>query len=74
MRATRGPVGVRFVVIGAHVLATLGRPRYTDDLDVLVEPTPTNARRLARAFREFGYGELAAQAEDHVVPSSMAIR
>jgi len=56
---------VRFVVIGAHVLATLGRPRYTDDLDVLVEPTGANARRLAAAFRDFGYEELAAEAAQH---------
>ena len=56
---------VRFVVIGAHVLATLGRPRYTDALDVLVEPTAANARRLASAFRDFGYGELAAEAAEH---------
>ncbi len=56
---------VRFVVIGAHVLATLGRPRYTDDLDVLVEPTGSNAGRLAAAFREFGYTELAERAPRH---------
>jgi hypothetical protein len=30
---------VKFVVAGAYVLATLGRPRYSDDLDVLIEPT-----------------------------------
>jgi hypothetical protein len=56
---------VRFVVLGAHVLATLGRPRYTDDLDVLVEPTEANARRLASALQDFGYTELAAQAVQH---------
>jgi hypothetical protein len=58
---------VRFVVIGAHVLATLGRPRYTEDLDVLVEPTPANAKRLAAAFVDFGYAELAAQTPAHFV-------
>lgn len=56
---------VRFVVIGAHALATLGRPRYTEDLDVLVEPTAANAKRLATAFRAFGYGELADRAPVH---------
>jgi hypothetical protein len=45
---------VRFVVLGGHVLATLGRPRYTDDLDVLVEPTKANATRLAKALAAFG--------------------
>jgi hypothetical protein len=58
---------VRFVVIGAHVLATLGRPRYTEDLDVLVEPTAANAKRLAAAFRDFGYAELAEQTPEHFV-------
>jgi predicted nucleotidyltransferase len=64
---------VRFVVIGAHVLATLGRPRYTDDLDVLVEPTYANAKRLSEAFAAFGYPELAAQAVEHFLePERMA--
>ena len=56
---------VRFIVLGGHVLATLGRPRYTDDLDVLVEPTKANAARLAEALAAFGYPELAAQTEAH---------
>ena len=45
---------VRFVVVGAHALAALGRARMTDDLDVLVEPSADNARRVAEALREFG--------------------
>ena len=57
---------VRFLVIGAHVLATLGRPRYTDDLDIWVEPTKLNAKRLAQALGAFGYADLAAQAAEHL--------
>jgi hypothetical protein len=56
---------VRFVVLGAHVLATLGRPRFTEDLDVLVEPTKANAARLADALRSFDYEELAAKTAAH---------
>jgi hypothetical protein len=56
---------VRFVVLGGHVLATLGRPRYTDDLDVLIEPTRANAARLADALAEFGYEALGRKAEAH---------
>jgi hypothetical protein len=64
---------VRFLVIGAHVLATLGRPRYTDDLDIWVEPTKANAKRLAQALAAFGYADLAAQAAEHfAVPERMA--
>jgi hypothetical protein len=60
---------VRFVVIGAYVLATLGRPRYSDDLDVFVEASRSNAERLAHALREYGgFEELA-----RVVPEHMAV-
>jgi hypothetical protein len=56
---------VEFVVVGAHVLATLGRPRFTGDIDVLVEPAKANAKRLAKALAAFGYPELAARAAEH---------
>src|SRR5678816_450162 len=51
--------GVRFLLVGAHALAAHGRPRFTQDLDVLVEPTPANARRVAAAIAEFGFKEMA---------------
>lgn len=45
---------VRFVVVGAHALAVHGVPRVTGDLDVWVEPTPANAKRVWQALAEFG--------------------
>ena len=50
---------VRFVVVGGYAMAVAGIARATYDLDVFVEPTKANARRLARVFKEFGYLELA---------------
>lgn len=51
--------GVRFLLVGAHALAAHGRPRFTQDLDVLVDPTLVNARRVAAAIAEFGFKETA---------------
>jgi hypothetical protein len=64
---------VRFVVIGAYVLATLGRPRFSDDLDVFVEASRDNAHRIAAALRDFGgFEELAKVVPDHLSePSKM---
>lgn len=45
---------VRFLIVGAYALALHGRPRATGDLDVWVEPTPENARRVMRALEDFG--------------------
>ena len=45
---------VRFLVVGAYALALHGRPRATGDLDIWVDATPNNARRIMQALREFG--------------------
>jgi hypothetical protein len=63
---------VRFVVVGAHAVAAAGRPRATQDLDILVEPTERNADRLGRALRGFGFPELAAEALRLAEPDRMA--
>lgn len=44
----------RFLVVGAHALAIHGVPRGTQDLDVWIDPTPTNAERVWRALVAFG--------------------
>jgi hypothetical protein len=46
---------VKFLLIGAHSLAAHGRPRATLDLDVFVEPTVANARRIGAALADFGF-------------------
>jgi len=45
---------VRFLIVGAYALAVHGRPRATGDLDIWVDPTPDNARRVVAALAEFG--------------------
>src|SRR4029453_1643441 len=47
-------------LVGAHALAAHGRPRATQDLDVLVAPTAANARKVAAALAEFGFAKLGA--------------
>jgi len=62
---------VRFIVVGAHALAVHGRPRATGDLDILVEPTKENARRLGRALAAFGFRALSEQAMAFAEPDRM---
>ena len=49
--------GVRYLVVGAHALAVHAKPRATKDLDIWLEPTPDNARRLLAAIGVFFGGE-----------------
>lgn len=53
---------VRFVVVGAHAVAANGRPRLTADLDIFVEPTKANAKRVLAAVEEFGFGNMGLTA------------
>jgi hypothetical protein len=45
---------VRFMIVGAYALAVHGQPRATGDLDVWVEATPQNARRIMQGLAAFG--------------------
>ena len=42
---------VRFLVVGAYALGLHGKPRATGDLDVWIDATPENARRVMQATR-----------------------
>lgn len=57
--------GVRYLIIGAHAVALHAVPRATRDLDVLIDPTRTNARRVLKALRDFfGGTDLGYAAKD----------
>ena len=61
--------GVRYLVIGAHAVAFYARPRATKDLDILLDPTPTNARRTLAALRDFfGGADLGLRVGDLADP------
>jgi hypothetical protein len=48
-----------------------GRPRYTQDLDILVRTTPANAARVELAIKQFGFGSLGLTAQDFLRPSQV---
>jgi len=54
---------VRFLVVGGYAVGVHGHPRATKDLDLWIQSSVANARRVLRALREFGapLGELCVQ-------------
>ena len=54
----------RFIVVGAHAVIFHTTPRYTKDIDVWVEPTPENARRVHAALVRFGAPMASTVARD----------
>ena len=62
---------VRFVLVGGHAVAGHGEPRLTEDLDVFVEPTAANSKRLRLALEDFGFGAVAPGVEELATPDKI---
>lgn len=46
----------RYVLVGAAAMQLWGTSRATRDVDILIEPTATNAERVLAALRDIGFG------------------
>ena len=67
---------VEYALIGGYALALQGIVRLTEDVDILVEPTPENARRWVRALSQLPDGaakELAGDETLHAEPYAIRI-
>lgn len=49
---------VEYLVIGGYALGIHGYPRYTGDLDVWINPTIENARKMINVMDEFGFSSM----------------
>lgn len=55
---------VKYCIIGAYAVGFYARPRYTKDMDILVEPNAENACKIVKSLNEFGFKELGLKEED----------
>jgi predicted nucleotidyltransferase len=55
---------VRYLLIGAFAVAAHGYPRYTKDIDLLIDDEEANAQKLVDALQEFGFSALGLKAAD----------
>lgn len=55
---------VKYCIIGSYAVAFHAKPRYTKDMDILIEPTVENSRRVLKALNEFGFKDLDLSEKD----------
>jgi len=46
---------VKYCIVGSFALAVHAKPRYTKDIDILVEPTKENGEKIIAVLKEFGF-------------------
>ncbi|MFN3998222.1 nucleotidyltransferase [Algoriphagus sp.] len=59
---------VDYMVVGGYALAFHGKPRNTGDLDIWIEISETNAKKLLQVLDDFGFGNLNFKKEDFTKP------
>ncbi len=64
---------VRYLVIGGIADVLYGVPRATFDLDLLTDATPSNSRKLLKAFLEAGLGTASLTSSDDVLAHEITI-
>lgn len=64
---------VRYVVIGGIAAALHGVPRATFDLDILIEPTAENARRLLDALVEAQLGTASLISAEELLANEITV-
>ena len=55
---------VKYCIIGSYAVAFHAKPRYTKDMDILIDPTIENGKRIATALKEFGFESLDLSEKD----------
>ncbi|MFI5143972.1 MAG: nucleotidyltransferase [Ignavibacteria bacterium] len=55
---------VEYMVIDGYAMAIHSRPKYTKDLDIWINNSKTNARRVKNVLDKFGTGNLDIKIED----------
>ena len=63
--------GVKYVIVGGYAVAFHGRPRFTGDIDVFVEASDENGRKLESVLREFGFADINVAAADFNRPDTI---
>lgn len=62
---------VRYLIVGSFALSYYAEPRYTKDIDILIDATPANAKRLMAAIRDFGFTDIQLSSRDFLEPGQV---
>lgn len=59
-------IKVEYLIVGAYALALYTRPRNTGDMDVFINNSSENAKRLIKVIEEFGFENGGIEESDFI--------
>lgn len=62
---------VKYLIVGAYAVAYYTRPRFTKDIDILIETSVENAKKAIAALKDFGFEDIGVSFEDLCDPNTV---
>lgn len=59
---------VKYLIVGAYAVTFHAQPRNTGDIDFFIQRERSNAKRLLKVFRDFGFESLNLMEDDFLKP------
>jgi len=54
----------RYLIVGGYAFAIYAMPRYTKDIDIWIDAEKSNAQRILKALKDFGFGNVGIRLQD----------
>lgn len=64
---------IRYLVVGAYAVGFHSEPRNTGDIDIWVEPTRKNAKKVTQVLKNFGFSNVGI-AEEEILDPDLVIQ
>ena len=62
---------IKYLLVGGHAVGFHGLPRYTEDIDFLIDTSPENTALVAAAANDFVSVDLGFKPEDFCTPETV---
>jgi len=62
---------VKYLIVGGFAFAFYVEPRYTKDIDILIEASEENSKKIIDALTAFGFGNVGLKEEDFQKPDQI---
>ncbi|MCX7736746.1 MAG: nucleotidyltransferase family protein [Candidatus Kapabacteria bacterium] len=62
---------IKYLVVGGYAVTIYGYPRFTNDIDIWFSRDKSNAEKLLKALKDFGFGSLDIKIDDFLQPNKV---
>jgi len=62
---------VNYLLVGGYAVGYHSRPRYTEDIDIWIQPSLENAKKIIHVLNKFGFTGVSVSIEELIQPEKI---